>query len=65
MRQLVPHYFVSTQPLGWRCSECGQPFALNVPVISTSEDIPLPIKVLFNSHKCRKRSLENQPRSES
>jgi len=65
MRQLVPHYFVSTQPLGWRCGECGQPFSLGVPAISISDEIPLAIKLLFDSHQCRKRSPENQPRSEN
>ena len=26
MRQLLPHYYVSTRPLGWKCSDCGQVF---------------------------------------
>jgi hypothetical protein len=31
MRQLVPHYYVSTRPLGWKCSDCGQVFGNRVP----------------------------------
>lgn len=69
MRQLVPHFFISTQPLGWRCSECEQPFSLNVPMIGDpvrgQDEIPLPVRVLFNSHRCKPRARSFQPRSEA
>jgi hypothetical protein len=55
MRHLLPHYFVSTHPLGWKCSECDQPFSLIVPETATTADIPESVIALFNSHKCRIR----------
>jgi hypothetical protein len=56
MRRLIPEYFASTLPVGWRCSECDQPFSLAVPErLTATEEIPLAVVVLFNFHKCRIR----------
>lgn len=62
MRHLVPHYFVSTRPLGWRCSECGQPFSL-IGLSDISEDVPMSITVAFNTHACRIGKQPQRPRS--
>lgn len=64
MRHLIPHYFVSTNPLGWKCSDCGHPFWLPVAEPVTDE-IPASITALFNAHKCRVRTPAEQPRSET
>jgi hypothetical protein len=62
MRHLVPQHFVSTFPVGWRCSECDQPFSLAVPESPTQkEEIPLSVVVLFNFHKCRVRGSKHRP----
>jgi hypothetical protein len=63
VRHLVPHYFISTRPLGWRCSECGQPFSL-IGLSDISEDVPMSITVAFNAHTCRIGTRVYRPRSE-
>ena len=52
MRHLIPHYFVSTRPLGWRCSECEQPFSL-IGLSDISDEIPTSITTAFDTHTCR------------
>jgi hypothetical protein len=53
VRALVPYYFVSTQPVGWKCSECGRVFRIRVSVTKTPQD-PMPdIQAEFKSHKCK------------
>ena len=63
MRNLIPNFFISTQPLGWQCSECGSSFPRSG-MTAITEAIPSVIAAEFNAHRCRPHSTENQPRSE-
>jgi hypothetical protein len=54
MRQLLPHYYVSTRPLGWKCSECGQVFG-NRAEQDQEQQLASPsgaIQTEFDGHNC-------------
>ena len=51
MRSLVENYFISTQPAGWRCSECGLVFRSRD---KTEGDPPREVLILFEGHSCRR-----------
>lgn len=62
LRHLVPHYFVSTQPLGWRCSECSQPFPVRG-MHAYTDSVPASVMALFEAHRCT-GGQAHEPRSE-
>jgi hypothetical protein len=64
MRHLIPNFFISTQPLGWQCSECSCPFPASG-MVAITDSIPSDITAEFQAHCCRPRSLNDQPRSEA
>ena len=51
MRTLVENYFVSTQPAGWRCSECGLVFVAKDH--HGNGDVPSEILRRFEDHSCK------------
>jgi hypothetical protein len=56
VRTLVPYYFVSTQPVGWKCSECGKLFQIKIALKTMPQD-PMPeIKADFKAHKCEPKA---------
>jgi rubredoxin len=66
MRSLVPYFFISTHPVGWQCSQCGQIFRvpLNVmgaPSIKPHEDV----KSRFEAHSCMAYRVELEKRQQS
>jgi hypothetical protein len=64
MRHLIPNFFISTQPLGWQCSECGRTFPASG-MLAITDEIPAAITTEFNAHQCRSRSPENHRRAEA
>jgi hypothetical protein len=53
MRSLTPYFFVSTHPVGWKCSTCGQIFriplnVLGAPTSKLDEDV----RSRFEAHSC-------------
>jgi hypothetical protein len=59
-RRLIQHYFVSTQPVGWKCSDCGRVFVGKVANARNVEP-PEPVTDAFNIHSCeehRKSELQ-------
>jgi len=57
MRQLIPNFFISTQPLGWQCSECSRAFPESG-MVAITDAIPSAVIAEFNVHRCKKRSQE-------
>jgi hypothetical protein len=53
MRSLVPYFFISTHPVGWKCSLCGKIFRVPLNVLATpttkSDD---EIQARFDVHSC-------------
>ncbi len=54
MRALVPQYYISIRPVGWKCSECGQVFLNRVE--HSKENQPLlpstQVEEKFAIHDC-------------
>lgn len=50
MRSLVENYFVSTQPAGWRCSDCGLVFRSRH---QQNGDPPPDVLSRFERHSCK------------
>ncbi len=53
MRSLEPYFFISTHPVGWKCSQCGQIFrvplnVLGAPTSKPDEDV----RLRFEAHSC-------------
>jgi hypothetical protein len=54
MRQLLPHYYVSTRPIGWKCSDCGQVFGDRETQVG-AEPFQAPsaaVQTVFAAHNC-------------
>jgi hypothetical protein len=64
MRQLIPNFFISTQPLGWQCSECSRAFPASG-MVAITDAISSAVTTEFEAHRCRPRPLDEQPRSEA
>jgi len=60
MRQLIPNFFISTQPLGWQCSECSHAFPASG-MVAITDPIPSAVTAEFNAHRCRKRPQADAP----
>jgi hypothetical protein len=60
-RRLIVHYWLSTMPLGFKCSACGKIFlAKGVTVLPLSEPSE-EVKKRFESHRCEEQeSLDRQ-----
>lgn len=58
MRSLVENYFVSTQPAGWRCSECGLVFVAKD--YHGNGDVPSEILRRFEDHSCNRHLTERR-----
>lgn len=58
MRSLVQHYFVSTQPAGWRCSECGLVFVARDH--QGNGDVPSEILRRFEDHSCQRHLTQRR-----
>lgn len=59
MGTLVPCYFVSTHPIGWKCSDCGRVFPVAQDV-SRQPSHPSPeILRAFRTHFCEVATREN------
>jgi len=53
MRQLLPHYYVSTRPVGWKCSECEQVFGNRSELDPQQQpEAPSSIQAEFTDHNC-------------
>jgi hypothetical protein len=52
MRTLIANYFVSTYPLGWKCSDCGKLFRVAVGVKTQPATPSSEISVEFGKHIC-------------
>lgn len=58
VRSLIPYFFVSTQPLGWKCSECEKVFRIKV-ALGAPPPYPMPeIRAEFRTHKCEERKAK-------
>jgi hypothetical protein len=53
MRSLVPYFFISTHPVGWKCSACGQIFRVPLNVLDKPTSKPDDdVQVRFAAHSC-------------
>ena len=53
MRLLVPYYFISTHPVGWRCSDCGKIFRVPINVLQQPTSKPADdVQARFEAHSC-------------
>lgn len=53
MRVLVPYFFISTHPVGWKCSVCRQVFRVPLNVLDKPTSKPdNDIHKLFEAHSC-------------
>lgn len=52
MRNLIPHFFISTRPLGWKCSSCGQQFLLIDVPAQLPDLVPVTLRMEFLGHDC-------------
>ena len=53
MRSLVPYFFISTHPVGWKCSLCGKVFRVPLNVLSRPTSKPDDdIHAKFEAHSC-------------
>jgi len=57
VRSLVENYFISTQPAGWRCSECGLVFLSRN---QAKGDPPREVLIRFERHSCNQHIHEHK-----
>jgi hypothetical protein len=61
MRNLVPHYFVSTKPFGWKCSDCGMVFRADQPMTPLLEAAPSDAVLgIFDAHSCEEYRQQSE-----
>jgi hypothetical protein len=66
MRSLVPYFFISTHPVGWKCSACGKIF--RVPLNIMGEPTARPddeVRDRFEGHSCLAYRDELQKRKDA
>jgi hypothetical protein len=53
MRTLVPYFFISTHPVGWKCSACGKIFRVPLNILAEPTSKPdEDIGMRFEAHSC-------------
>ena len=53
MRSLVPYFFISTHPVGWKCSVCGKIFRVPLNILAQPTTRPDDdVRDRFEGHSC-------------
>ena len=66
MRTLVPYFFISTHPVGWKCSLCGQIFRVPLNVLGAPSSKPDDdVRSRFEAHSCMAYRVELEKRQQS
>ena len=53
MRSLVPYFFISTHPVGWKCSVCGKIFRVPLNILGKPTNKPdEDVHSRFEAHSC-------------